>query len=39
MIDLFREAFKDEYILCEEVLNTTIEQFKKVTCQLSKTPN
>ncbi len=29
MIDLFREAFKDEYILCEEVLNTTIEQFKK----------
>jgi|GEM_PF-6624852 hypothetical protein len=39
MIDLFREAFKDEYILCEEVLNTTLSNLKKVTCQLSKTPN
>ncbi|APB37678.1 MULTISPECIES: IS4 family transposase [Heyndrickxia] len=29
LIDLFKEAFKDEYILCEEVLNTIIEQFLK----------
>lgn len=39
LIDLFKEAFKDEYILCEEVLNTIIEQFlKKLPVSFQKHP-